>query len=50
MILRLGPRNYALLACVGDEGETPVYRVAKERITAASTAAVLARKLLEKNA
>jgi hypothetical protein len=42
------PRDFSVFVWVGDEGETPVYRVAKDRIKAASTAAVLVRKLLAK--
>ncbi len=38
------PRDFSVLVCVRDEGDTAVYRVAKDRIKAASTAAVLARK------
>ena len=45
MILQHGPRDFSLLAWVRDESDAPVYRVAKDRIKAASTAAVLARKL-----
>ena len=45
VILRLGPRDYSLLAWTRDEAGELVYRVVKDRIKAASTAAVLARKL-----
>ncbi len=45
--LELGPRGFSVLAWVRDEGETAVYRVAKDRIKAASTAGVPARKLQE---
>ena len=45
MILHLGQRAFSVLAWIRDGGETAVYRVAKDRIKAASTAAVLARKL-----
>ena len=38
------PRDFSVLVWVRDEGEAAVYRVAKDRIKAASTAAVLARK------
>ena len=48
MILELGPRDFSVLTWVRDEGDAPVYRVAKDRIKAASTAAVLARKLAQK--
>jgi hypothetical protein len=37
--------RYSVLAWVRDEAGSPVYRVAKDRIKAASTAAALARKL-----
>ena len=47
VILQLGPRDYSVLVWVRDEGETPVYRVAKDRIKAASTAGVIARKLMQ---
>ena len=45
VILQLGPRDFSVLVWVRDEVETPIYRVARDRIKAASTAAVLARKL-----
>ena len=45
VILQLGPRDFSVLASVRDEGDESVYRVVKDRIKAASTAAVLARKL-----
>ena len=45
VILELGPRDFSVLVWVREEGNTPIYRVAKVRIKAASTAAVLARKL-----
>ena len=45
VILQLGPRDFSVLVWVRDEGDAPVYRVSKDRIKAASTAAVLARKL-----
>jgi len=44
-ILQLGPRDLSVFAWVRDEGDEPVYRVVKDRIKAASTAAVLARKV-----
>jgi hypothetical protein len=44
VILKLGPRDFSVLVVVRDEAETPVYRVVEDRIKAASTAAVLARK------
>jgi hypothetical protein len=47
VILQLGPRDFSVLAWVRDEGDAPVYRVVKDRIKAASTAAVLVRKLQE---
>ena len=48
LILQLGPRDYSGLVWVRDEGETALYRVVKDRIKAASTAGVLARKLEER--
>ena len=42
------PATYSVLVWLRDEGETAVYGVAKDRIRAASTAAVLARKLPQK--
>ena len=48
VILQLGPRDFSLLAWVRDEEGEPVYRVAKDRIKAASTAGVLGRKLRSK--
>ena len=42
--LQLGPRDFSVLVWVRNEGDPPVYRVAKNRIKAASTAAMLARK------
>ena len=45
MILQLGPRDYSVLKWVRDEGIEPVYGRVKDKIKAASTAAVLARKL-----
>ena len=50
MILQLGPRDYSVLVWVRDEGETPVYRVVKEKIKAASTAGVLVRTLQKQQA
>jgi hypothetical protein len=47
-ILQLGPRDFSVLVWVRDEGDTPIYRVVKDRIKAASTAGVLARKPLVK--
>ena len=47
VILKLGPRDYSVLAYDRDEDGEPVYRVVKEKIKAASTAGVLARKLLK---
>ena len=43
--LPIGPRDFSVLVWVRDERGEPVYRVAKDRIKAASTAAVLPRKL-----
>ena len=48
VILQLGPREFSVLAWVRDEDAAPVYRVVKDKIKAASTAAVLARKLQQK--
>ena len=45
MILKLGPRDYSVLAWNLDEDGEPIYRVVTEKIEAASTAAMLARKL-----
>ena len=45
VILKLGPRDYSVLAYDRDEGGEPVYLVVKEKIKASSTAAVLVRKL-----
>ena len=49
LILQIGPRDFSVVVWVRDEGETPVYRAAKDRIKAASTAAVLARKLRQED-
>jgi hypothetical protein len=48
VILQLGPRDYSRLVYDHGEDGEPVYRVLKEKIKAASTAAVLARKLFAK--
>ena len=48
VILQLGPREFSVLAWVRDEDAAPVYRVVKDKIKAASTAALLARKLQQK--
>jgi hypothetical protein len=48
VILKLGPRDYSVLVYDRDEDGEPVYRVVKEKIKAASTAGVLARKLQER--
>jgi hypothetical protein len=48
VILQLGPREFSVLAWVRDEGGAPVYRVVKDKIKAAATAALLARKLQQK--
>ena len=45
MILQLAPRDFSVLGWMHDEDETPACRLAKDRIKAASTAAVLAPKL-----
>jgi hypothetical protein len=45
VISQLGPRDVSVLAWVRDEAGTPIYRVARAGVKAASTAAVLARKL-----
>ena len=50
VILRFGPRDCSVLAFDRVEDGEPVYRVVKEKIKAASTAGVLARKLLAKGA
>jgi hypothetical protein len=50
VILQLGPRDFSVLAWVRDEDGEPVYRVVKEKIRAASTAGVLARKLQKQQA
>ena len=47
MILKIGSRDYSVLAYDRDEDGEPVSRVVKEKIKAASTAGVLARKLQE---
>jgi hypothetical protein len=46
VILQVGARDFSVLAWVRDEDGEPVYRVVKDKIKAASTAAVLVRKLL----
>jgi hypothetical protein len=48
VILQLGPREFSVLAWVRDEDGAPVYRVVKDKVKAASTAALLARKLQKK--
>lgn len=50
VILKLGPRDYSVLTYDRDEDGEPVYRVVKEKIRAASTAGVLARKLQDRAA
>ena len=50
VILKLGPRDYSVLAYDRDEDGEPVYRVVKAKIKAASTAGVLARKLQKEQA
>jgi hypothetical protein len=49
VILKLGPRDYTLLMYDHDEDGEPVYCVVKEQIKAASTAGVLARKLVKES-
>jgi hypothetical protein len=46
VILRLGPRDYWVATWLRDEAGEPVYRIVQRGIKAASTAGVLARKLL----
>jgi len=48
IILQVGPREFAVLAWVRDEASSPVYRVVQQGIRAASTAAVMARKIERK--
>ena len=48
VILQPGPREFSVLAWVHDEDGAPVYRVVKDRIKAASTAALLVRRLRQK--
>lgn len=48
VILQLGPRDFSVLVWVRDEDGEPIYRVVKEKIKAASTAAVLARTLMQR--
>ena len=48
VILQIGPPDYSVLAWVHDEGNEPAHRVVTDRIKAASTAAVLARKLQQR--
>ena len=43
LILQIGPRDFSVLVWIRDEGDEPVYRVVKDKIKAASTAAVLAQ-------
>ena len=50
VILQLGPRNFSGLVWDREEDGEPVYRVVKEKIKAASTAGVLARKLSQARA
>lgn len=45
VILQLDLHDFAVLVWVRDEGGAPVYRMAEDRMKAASAAAVLARKL-----
>ena len=46
VILRNGPRDYAVATWLRDEDGEPVYKVVQRGIKAASTAGVLARKLV----
>jgi hypothetical protein len=46
VMLKLGPRDCTLFVYDRAEDGEPVYRVVKQKIKAASTAGVLARKLL----
>ena len=48
IVLILGPRNWGIAQWINDEGDVPVYRITQRDIRAASTSAVLARKLHEK--
>ena len=48
VVLALGPRNWGIAQWIKDERDVPVYRITQRDIRAASTAAVLARKLDEK--
>jgi len=48
VILQIGPREFAVLAWLRDEAGAPVYKVVQEGIKAASTAAVMARKIERK--
>ena len=48
VILRNGPRDYSVATWLRDEDGEPVYKVVQRGIKAASTAGVLARKLLQK--
>jgi hypothetical protein len=46
VILKVGPRDYAVLAWARDESGEPVYRIVQRGIKAASSPGVSARKLL----
>jgi len=46
VILRLGPRYYAVLAWARDESGEPVYRIVQRGIKAGSSVGVIARTLL----
>jgi hypothetical protein len=48
IVLTLGPRNWGIAQWMKDERDVPVYRITHRDIRAASTAAVLARKLDQK--
>jgi hypothetical protein len=45
MFLQVGPRDFSVLVWVRDEDSTLVYRIAKDKIKAASTAVVVAQKM-----
>jgi hypothetical protein len=48
VILQLGPREFSVLTWTRDENGASVYRVVKDKIKAASVAALLAGKLQQK--
>ena len=47
VILRNGPRDYSVATWLRDENGEPIYKVVQRGINAASTAGVLARKLMQ---